>query len=70
MWDTVLAVNLSGTFYFCREFLLRLDEGQAASIYQASPAKGIFLPADRPDATNFIVRKGNLRASRTTPTRL
>ena len=42
LWDTVLAVNLSGTFYFCREFLLRLGEGQAASIVNVSSIAGVY----------------------------
>jgi NAD(P)-dependent dehydrogenase (short-subunit alcohol dehydrogenase family) len=42
LWDTVLAVNLTGTFYFCREFLLRLGERQPASIVNVSSIAGVY----------------------------
>jgi len=42
LWDNVVSVNLSGTFYLCREFLLRLEEGQGASIVNISSIAGIY----------------------------
>jgi NAD(P)-dependent dehydrogenase (short-subunit alcohol dehydrogenase family) len=42
LWDTVLAVNLTGTFTFCREFLLRTHEGQAGSIVNVSSIAGVY----------------------------
>ena len=42
LWDTVMAVNLTGTFYLCREFLLRLREGQTANIVNVSSIAGVY----------------------------
>jgi NAD(P)-dependent dehydrogenase (short-subunit alcohol dehydrogenase family) len=42
LWDAVIAVNLTGTFSFCREFLLRLHEEQAASIVNVSSIAGVY----------------------------
>ena len=42
LWDTVMAVNLSGTFYFCREYLLRAHEGHAGSIVNVSSIAGVY----------------------------
>ena len=41
-WDTVIAVDLTGTFSFCRESLLRLQEGQAESIVNVSSIAGAY----------------------------
>ena len=42
LWDTVMAVNLTGTFYLCREFLLRLRDGEAGSIVNVSSIAGVY----------------------------
>jgi NAD(P)-dependent dehydrogenase (short-subunit alcohol dehydrogenase family) len=42
LWENVVSVNLSGTFYLCREFLLRLQEGQAANIVNVSSIAGVY----------------------------
>jgi NAD(P)-dependent dehydrogenase (short-subunit alcohol dehydrogenase family) len=42
LWDNVVSVNLSGTFYLCREFLLRLQEGQVANIVNVSSIAGVY----------------------------
>jgi NAD(P)-dependent dehydrogenase (short-subunit alcohol dehydrogenase family) len=42
LWDNVVSVNLSGTFYLCREFLLRLEEGQAGSIINVSSIAAVY----------------------------
>jgi len=42
LWDTVIAVNLTGTFNCCREFLLRAHDGQAASIVNVSSIAGVY----------------------------
>ena len=42
LWDTVLAVNLTGTFYFCREYLLRAPDGHAGSIVNVSSIAGVY----------------------------
>ena len=40
LWDTVIAVNLSGTFYFCREALRHMSEADAGSIVNVSSIAG------------------------------
>ena len=42
LWDNVVSVNLSGTFYLCREFLLRLTDEQAGSIINISSIAGVY----------------------------
>ena len=42
LWDTVLAVNLTGTFSFCREYLLRAPEGHSGSIVNVSSSAGVY----------------------------
>jgi NAD(P)-dependent dehydrogenase (short-subunit alcohol dehydrogenase family) len=42
LWDNVLAVNLTAAFHLCREFLLRLDEGQSGSIVNVSSIAGVY----------------------------
>jgi len=42
LWDNVVSVNLSGTFYLCREFLLRLADEQAGSIVNISSIAGVY----------------------------
>ena len=42
LWDTVLAVNLTGTFSFCREYLLRAPEGHSGSIVNVSSIAGVY----------------------------
>jgi NAD(P)-dependent dehydrogenase (short-subunit alcohol dehydrogenase family) len=41
LWDNVVSVNFSGTFYLCREFLLRLEGDQAGSIINVTSAAGV-----------------------------
>ena len=42
LWDTVIAVNLSGTFYFCREALRHMTEAGAGSIVNVSSIAGAY----------------------------
>ena len=42
LWDNVVSVNLSGTFYLCREFLVRLADEQAGSIVNISSIAGVY----------------------------
>jgi NAD(P)-dependent dehydrogenase (short-subunit alcohol dehydrogenase family) len=42
LWDNVVSVNLSGTFYLCREFLLRMDESRVGSIINVSSIAGVY----------------------------
>jgi NAD(P)-dependent dehydrogenase (short-subunit alcohol dehydrogenase family) len=41
LWDNVVSVNFSGTFYLCREFLQRLEGEQAGSIINVSSVAGV-----------------------------
>jgi NAD(P)-dependent dehydrogenase (short-subunit alcohol dehydrogenase family) len=42
LWDTVIAVNLTGTFYFCREALRYMIGAQAGSIVNVSSIAGAY----------------------------
>jgi NAD(P)-dependent dehydrogenase (short-subunit alcohol dehydrogenase family) len=42
LWHAVIGVNLTGAFTFCREFLQRLPEGQAAGIVNVSSIAGVY----------------------------
>ena len=42
IWDRVIAVNLTGAFTCCREFLRRLPADQAASIVNVSSIAGVY----------------------------
>ena len=42
LWDTVVAVNLTGTFYFCREALRHMIGAQAGSIVNVSSIAGAY----------------------------
>jgi len=41
LWDNVVSVNLSSTFYLSREFLMRLEREQAGSIINISSIAGV-----------------------------
>jgi NAD(P)-dependent dehydrogenase (short-subunit alcohol dehydrogenase family) len=42
LWDTVIAVNLTGTFSFCRAALGHMTAAQAGSIVNVSSIAGVF----------------------------